>query len=199
MTRRSIPVYWVLLHAGPLLLVPAATHSLHNAIGIDTAAAITHLLVLGSIAVGQTYLLRSVLPRSRAWAWRTSCGLACAVVAGLVVMSTIDLAGYDTLATVMGMLAAGLTLGVLQAPAQPLPKRRWVAASLVGWGVGAIVFRSVIQPLAEMWIGGFTPFALAYNSGHNELLWSAVGLACYGIATAWNIAAIARVTTDVHI
>jgi len=192
MTRNSLAPLWILVHLGPLLLVPLVTHSLHTAIGIDRAAAVGHLIILSWIAAGETYLLRSLVSRPRAWAWRTAFGLAIAVVAGLVVMSTIDLRGYDALATVFGMVAAGLVLGVVQAPAQRRPSWRWVVASLVGWLVGAFVFRLVVLTLAGMSLGGFKPFALAYNAGHNELLWLSVGVAFHGLATVWNVTALAR-------
>ena len=174
------------------MLVPIVTHSLDGLIGINSAAALTHLINLAAIAIGETYLLSSIVSRPRQWAWRTACGLAAAVIAGLVVMSTVDLQGYDALATVSGMTAAGLVFGLVQGPAQPLGTVRWLIPVLSGWLGAAFLFRSVILALAGLSIGGVTPFGLAYNSGHNELLWFSVGLACHGLATAWNIARLTR-------
>jgi len=58
--------------------------------------------------VGQGYLLRTVLARPRHWVGLTAFGLAMAIMTGLVAMSTVDLGGYDTLATISGMLAAAV-------------------------------------------------------------------------------------------
>ena len=192
MRREMIPFAWVLLHFVPLLLVPLFTHSLDGIIGINSAAALTHLIILASIAVGETYLMRVILPRPQQWAWRTACGLAAAVIAGLVVMSTVDLQGYDALATLSGMTAAGLVFGLVQGPAQPLGVVRWTIPIVVGWLGAAILFRSVIISLAGLSVDGIAPYGLAYNAGHNELLWFSVGLACHGVATAWNIAALTK-------
>src|SRR5688572_15144246 len=85
----SIGVSWVLLHLTPLLLVPILTHTIQTVIGIDGAAAASHFVIIAWISVGQGYLLRSVLARPRQWVWRTAVGLAMAIVAGLVVMSTV--------------------------------------------------------------------------------------------------------------
>ena len=194
MRRETIPFSWIALHFVPLLLVPLLTHSLDGIIGINSAAAVTHLVILISVAVGETYLMRSILPRPQQWAWRTAFGLAAAVIAGLVVMSTVDLQGYDALATVAGMTAAGLALGLVQGPAQPLGTLRWVVPIVLGWFGAAILFRSVILALAGFSVGGVTPFGLAYNAGHNELLWFSVGIACHGVATAWNIVRLTRST-----
>jgi hypothetical protein len=191
-TRKSLAVPWMLLHACPLLLVALVTHGLHSAIGIDNAAAVTHLVILSWIAAGETYLLRGVLERPRAWAWRTACGLALGMIAGLMVMSTIDLRGSDAAATVLGMLATGLVFGALQASAQRLSAMRWILASAAGWVFAAIVLRTIVMALTGLSVGGVSPFGLAYSSGHNELLWSAVGLAGHGIATAWNVEALGR-------
>ncbi|HVF39102.1 MAG TPA: hypothetical protein VM939_04315 [Gemmatimonadaceae bacterium] len=195
MSRNAMPTAWILVHFGPLLLVPLATHTLNPFVGIDNAAAVTHLLVLIWIAVAQWFVLRPILARPDRWIWRTAAGAAAAVIAGLVVMSTVDLRGYDALATIFGMGAAGLALGLVQAPGQPRSKSRWVLVSFIGWLGGALVFRSIIVALANLSLSGFLPYGLAYNAGHNELLWFAVGLACYGVATAWNIASITRSTS----
>jgi hypothetical protein len=192
MRRETIPFAWTVLHFVPLLLVPLVTHGLDEFIGINSAAALTHLIILVSIAIGETYLMRTILPRPHQWAWRTACGLAAAVIAGLVVMSTVDLQGYDALATLCGMTAAGLVFGLIQGPGQPLGVVRWIVPIIVGWLGGAILFRSVIVSLAALSLGGVAPWGLAYNAGHNELLWFAVGLACHGLATAWNIAALTK-------
>ena len=191
MRRETIPFSWIVLHFVPLLLVPILTHSLDGIIGINSAAALTHLVILISIAVGETYLMRSILPRPQQWAWRTACGLAAGVIAGLVVMSTVDLQGYDALATLAGMIAAGLAFGLVQGPAQPLGTLRWLVPITIGWFGAAILFRSIILSLAGLSIGGLSPYGLAYNAGHNELLWFSVGLACHGVATAWNVSKLA--------
>ena len=193
MRRETIPFAWIGLHFVPLLLVPLVTHSLDGMIGIDSAAALNHLVNLAAVAIGETYLLSSIVSQPRQWAWRTACGLAAAVIAGLVVMSTVDLQGYDALATVAGMIAAGLVFGLLQGPAQPLGTLRWLIPILPGWFGAAILFRSVILSLAGLSFGGFAPFGLAYNAGHNELLWFSVGLACHGVATAWNVGKLVQV------
>ena len=192
MQRETIPFAWIALHFVPLLLVPLLTHSLDGFIGINSAAAVTHVVILVWVAVAETHLLSSIVSQPRQWAWRTACGLAAGVLAGLVVMSTVDLQGYDALATIGGTLAAGLVLGLIQAPAQPLGKLRWITLSLVGWVGSALIFRSVIIAVAGFSMGGFAPYALAYNSGHNELLWFSFGIACHGVATVWNIATLAN-------
>ena len=64
--------------------------------------------------------------------------------------------------------------------------------SLIGWVGGALVFRSIIRSLVDLSFSGFAPYALAYNAGHNELLWFSTGLACYGIVSAWHIASLSH-------
>jgi len=190
MQRQSTSLAWIGIHFVPLLIVPLATHALRAVAGIDAAAAITHFLIIAWVSISEMLLMRLVLPAARQWGWRSAFGLSAAVIAGLVVMSTVDLRGYDALATVSGLAAAGLALGLVQGPAQPLGSMRWVGVSLTGWLLAAVVFRSVIAGLAGFSIGGFFPWGLAYNAGHNELLWFSVGLACHGIATAWNVRAL---------
>ena len=187
MRRETILPAWILVHIGPFLIVPLATHALRPLAGIDAASGITHLLIIAWVSAGEMLLMRSLLPAARQWVWRTAFGLAAAVVAGLVVMSTIDLRGYDALATLFGLFAAGLVLGLAQAPAQPLGFLRWISVSLAGWLAAGLVFRSMVVALAGFSIGGFFPWGLAYNSGHNELLWFSVGLAGHGVTSAWNV------------
>ena len=194
MRRQTILPAWILVHFGPFLVVPLATHALRPIGGIDAASGITHLLIIAWVSMGEMLLMRSLLPASRQWVWRTAFGLAAAVVAGLVVMSTIDLRGHDALATLSGLFAAGLVLGLAQAPAQPLGFVRWISVSLAGWLASGLVFRSVVVGLAGFSIGGFFPWGLAYNAGHNELLWFSVGVAGHGITSAWNVRALARLS-----
>ena len=193
--RQSIGPAWILIHFAPLLIVPLATHALRPIVGIDAAAASTHVIIIACVSAGETLLMRSISTIARQWLWRTAVGLAAAVVTGLVVISTVDLRGYDALATVSGLFAAGLALGLVQAPAQSLGLMRWLGASLGGWLGAAVVFRATIVGLAGFSVGAFSPWGLAYNAGHNELLWFSVGLAGHGIATAWNVRALARSDT----
>src|SRR6185436_10616719 len=150
MQRQSTSLAWIGIHFVPLLIVPLATHALRAVAGIDAAAAITHFLIIAWVSISEMLLMRLVLPAARQWGWRSAFGLSAAVIAGLVVMSTVDLRGYDALATV-----AGLALGLVQAPAQPLGSMRWVGVSLTGWLLAAVVFRSVIAGLAGFSMGGF--------------------------------------------
>ena len=179
MTNR---ISWIALHFVPLIAVPLITHALIP-LGINTAAAVALLAIIGCIAFGQSRLIRKQRVTRARWMWQTACALGLAVAAGLVTMSTVDLAGYDVLATFSGMSAAGLVFGIVQAPMLEKGKLQWTFASIAGWLIGALAFRSVITSLVAMSIGDFTPYALAYNAGHNELLWTATGLAVYGFVT----------------
>jgi hypothetical protein len=119
---------------------------------------------------------------------QTAGGIGIAVGVAIFLISTIDLAGYDAAATLTGMTAGGLTLGLIQSRLVE-NRTRWILLSTLGWLVAAIVFRAIIPALSSFAIGDIKPWGLAYNEGHNELLWSSTGLAFYGCITAPGIVA----------
>jgi hypothetical protein len=177
------PLKWVALHLVPLVAVPVVTHTFAGIAGLNTAAALALLTMIAILAIGQSKIMTGRRVSSSRWMWQTACAIGIAVAAGLVVMSTVDLAGYDALATFSGMTSAGLALGLVQAPMLEDRKLQWVALSAGGWLLGALIFRAIISSLAAISIGGLEPYGLAYNAGHNELLWTATGLAFYGFLT----------------
>jgi hypothetical protein len=174
---------WMTTNLTPLVVVPLVTHAFHRITGINTAAGLALVALIAAVAVGQSRIMSNTnVSRSR-WMWQTACAIGLALVAGLVAMSSVDIAGYDTVATFSGMTSAGLVLGVVQAPMISKGKLTWVGLTTLGWLIGAVVFRSIISSLAAMSIAGIEPYGLAYNAGHNELLWMATGLAIYGLST----------------
>jgi hypothetical protein len=174
---------WIAANLTPLVVVPLVTHAFHRIAGINTAAGFALVALIAAVAIGQSRIVSNTTVRQSRWVWQTACAIGLALATGLVVMSTVDIAGNDTLATFSGMTSAGLVLGLIQAPLIKLGKPAWVALSVTGWLIGAVVFRSIISPLAAMSIWGIEPYGLAYNAGHNELLWTATGLAFYGLST----------------
>ena len=177
---------WISVHLMPLLCVAIATNGLNPVIGETPAAGIALLLIIASVAIGQSRLI-STAARSR-WMWQTAAAIGFAIGVAIFLISTIDLAGYDTAATLVGMTAGGLTLGLIQSQMLPEGKLKWIAASAGGWLLAAIIFRQIIAPMAAFNVGGIAPWGLAYNEGHNELLWSSTGLAFYGLTTALLLA-----------
>jgi hypothetical protein len=185
---------WIGTHLTPLVAVPLVTHAFHRITGVNTAAGLALIAMIAAVAIGQSRVITNTRVTRARWIWQTGCAIGLALVAGLVAMSTVDIAGYDALATFSGMTSAGLVLSFIQAPMLNRAKLEWVALGATGWLAGALVFRTIIASLAAMSIGGIEPYGLAYNAGHNELLWMATGLAFYGFSTAMAISATSVAT-----
>ena len=185
---------WAALHCLPLLLVPLLTIPLGAVIGLDGAAAATHAAVIVLISVGEAALLDRMWAIDGAWRRRAMLAMAAALATAMFVMSAVDLAGYDTLATPMAMMLAGLAHGVVLG--WPLRRggggARWVLASALGWLAGAGMYRWWLSEMLALTIGTHSLYGYAYTGGHNELLWIAVGIACFGIATAFVVHPVSR-------
>lgn len=186
---RNDRIRWVALHCLPLLLVPVLTTSLGAVAGLDRAAMATHAANIVLIALGEAALLDRTWRGKAAWRARAMLAMAVAMATAMIAMSTVDLAGYDLLATpvamTLGGLAHGLTLG------WPLRRTvglgRWALVSAAGWLVGAGVYRVSLTGLLALRIGTHSPYGYAYTGGHNELLWIGTGIACFGLATAFIV------------
>lgn len=178
---------WISLHFMPLLLVPLLTTSLGAVVGLDGAAAATHLANIVLIALGEAALLHRLWHVDAAWRPRALLAMAAALATAMIVMPTVDLAGYDAAATPVAMTLAGLAHGLVLG--WPLRRAsglgRWTLVSTVGWLVGAGVYRASLSGLLALRIGPHSLYGYAYTGGHNELLWIAVGVACFGVATAF--------------
>jgi hypothetical protein len=194
--HRDILLRWQLLHLAPILVIPLFSHALHRVFLIDAVAVGIMLFCVGLIAWGQSRLLTLSAHGPGRWAWQTAFALAIAIACGLVTMSTIDLAGYDQLATLTAMPVVGAVLGGIQSRLLRAHRLQWVVTSTAAWLVGAVLFRAIIAPAAAWEIGGRAPFGLVYNAGHNELLWTAAGIACYGLATGFNASARSAVRVE---
>lgn len=183
---------WIALHLLPAAQLPLLTVGLAPRIGLDAAAALTHLTAIGAVAVLQFLVLRRLLREtpafavSRAWSSWTAVALGCGVGVGTAVMSTVDLAGHDGLATFAGMAAAGIVVGMVQVrqggPAAAVAGR-WLMASALGWVVGAALYRLLLPAALRLSLSGMYLYGHAYHGGHNELLWVAAGLLGYGVTT----------------
>ena len=185
-SARHDQLRWALLHFFPLLLVPLLTTSLGAAIGLDAAAAATHAANIMLIALGEAALLSRIWAVDGAWRLRALLAMAAALATAMIVMPAVDLAGYDPLATPIAMALAGLAQGLILS--WPLRHAgglgRWVLASAVGWLAGAGVYRASLSGLLALRIGPHSLYGYAYTGGHNELLWIALGIACFGLVTA---------------
>ena len=177
---------WLSVHCAPLLLVPLLTTTLGPSIGLDSAAALTHATVMTFVPLAEAALLRRVWLIDAAWRWRAVLAMVAAIATAMIVMPSVDLAGYDALATPGAMTAAGVVHGVILGwPLRRVgARRRWVAASALGWLVGAGAYRLLLSDLLALRVGSHSLYGYAYTGGHNELLWTAMGIACFGIATA---------------
>jgi hypothetical protein len=173
----------------PLLLVPLLTTSVGPLVGLDTATVVTHATILTFISLAEAELLRRAWPVDAAWRRRAALAMAAAIATAMIVMSSVDLAGYDTLATPLAMGGAGLVHGlILGWPLQRVAARGlWIVASTLGWLAGAGGYRLFLGELLALRIGTHSLYGYAYTGGHNELLWIAAGVACFGIATAFVI------------
>ena len=184
---RNDRLRWVSLHFIPLLLVPLLTTSLGAVVGLDGAAAATHLANIVLIALGEAALLHRLWHVDAAWRPRALLAMATALATAMIVMPSVDLAGYDTAATPVAMTLAGLAHGLVLG--WPLRRvgglGRWTLVSAVGWLVGAGAYRASLSGLLALRIGPHSLYGYAYTGGHNELLWIAVGVACFGLATAF--------------
>jgi hypothetical protein len=185
-----------MLHFIPLLLVPLLTTSLGAVVGLDGAAAITHLATIVLIALGEAALLARMWHVDAAWRPRALLAMAAALATAMIVMPAVDLAGYDALATPIAMTLGGLAHGV--ALGWPLRRAdslgRWILVSAVGWLVGAGAYRAALSGLLALRIGPHSLYGYAYTGGHNELLWISVGVACFGLATAFVVRPASRDT-----
>jgi hypothetical protein len=176
---------WIGLHFLPLALLPLTTHGIGALVGLDAASATTHALTLAVVPALQTRLLRHGVAGERWGTVRGVLGLAAAFVVAMLAMSSIDLAGYDTLATPAAMGVAGLVHGVIIGwPARAAHRLwAWVGASALGWVLGTAAYRLLLAPGLRLSVGGHALYGYAYTGGHNELLWMGCGLAGFGIAT----------------
>ena len=191
---RSDRLRWVMLHFIPLLLVPLLTTSLGAVVGLDGAAAITHLVNIVLIALGEAALLERMWRIGSAWRPRALLAIAAALATAMIVMPAVDLAGYDALATPIAMMLGGLAHGVVLG--WPLRRAdslfRWILLSAAGWLVGAGAYRAALSGMLALRIGPHSLYGYAYTGGHNELLWIAVGVACFGLATAFVVRPASR-------
>jgi hypothetical protein len=185
-SARHDQLRWASLHFVPLLLVPVLTTSLGAAIGLDAAAAATHAATIMVVALGEAALLGRTWAVDGAWRLRALLAMAVALATAMIVMPAVDLAGYDALATPIAMALAGLAHGlILGWPLRHAGARgRWVLASAIGWLAGAGAYRASLSGLLALRIGPHSLYGYAYTGGHNELLWIAVGIACFGVVTA---------------
>src|SRR5215207_3287886 len=186
---------WISVHSVPLLLVPLLTTSLGPLIGLDAAAAMTHATFMTLVPLAEAELLRRAWPVvDAAWRRRAVLAMAAAIATAMLIMSSVDLAGYDALATPAAMAGAGLVHGlILGWPLWRVAARyQWIVASILGWLTGAGGYRLLLGDLLALEIGDRSLYGYAYTGGHNELLWAAAGIACFGIATALVIHLVPR-------
>jgi hypothetical protein len=185
---RRVRLRWVALHFVPLLLVPLLTTSLGPVIGLDGAAIATHAATIVLIALGEGTLLERI-SIDAAWKRRAMLAVAAAIATAMIVMSTVDLAGYDLLATPVAMTLGGLAQGIILGwPVRRVgAAARWATASALGWLAGAGAYRLGLSELLALEIGTRSLYGYAYTGGHNELLWIACGIACFGLATAFVV------------
>jgi len=185
---------WISVHWVPLLLVPLLTTTLGPWLGLDAAAAVTHATFMTFVPFAEAELLRRAWPIDAAWRRRAVLAMAAAIATAMIIMPSVDLAGYDTLATPAAMAAAGLVHGlVLGWPLRRVAARHpWIVASTLGWLAGAGGYRLFLGELLALEIDDRSLYGYAYTGGHNELLWIAVGIACFGIATGLVIHFVPR-------
>ena len=193
-SARRDRLHWVALHCLPLLLVPSLTIPLGAMIGLDGAAMTTHVAIFVLIAVGEGALLERMSAIDAGWKRRAMLALAAAIATGMIVMSTVDIAGYDLLATPLAMVLGGLAHGLVLG--WPLRRAggyaRFIVASALGWLAGAGAYRWWLSEMLALRVGTHSLYGYAYTGGHNELLWIAAGIACYGLATALVVQPAAR-------
>ena len=187
---RALAAAWAGMHLLPIALLPVLTHGLGAAVGLDGAAALTHASTVVALPVLQALVLRRLWGRGAWWTGRALLGFAGACAVAMVAMSSIDLAGFDLLATPVAMTLAGAIHGLVLG----WPLRRagrlgaWVAASAAGWLLGTGLYRLLLAYGLAWTLGDRSAYGYAYTGGHNELLWIGAGLAGFGAVTAWALA-----------
>jgi len=176
---------WIVGHLLPLGLLPIVTHVVGASWGIDRAAAVMHATTVLLVTSVQATVLRRIYGTHTWWAGRAVLAYAAAFAVAMVMMSSIDLAGFDTAATPVAMLAAGTVHGLILG--WPLAgqgaTRQWVFTSALSWLLGTGVYRILLAYGLTWHIGARSAFGYAYTGGHNELLWQSTGYAIYGLVT----------------
>ncbi|HEX6576600.1 MAG TPA: hypothetical protein VF042_16650 [Gemmatimonadaceae bacterium] len=180
-----VPLFrWLALHLAPFIIVLVCMNLLTRVIGLSPAAIVAAFTLVIIIAIGTARYGASLLGADKRRLQRfTIVGIALGLIAGLVVMSTTDLAGYDTVASYAGMITAGVVVALSQAIAIRQNRVSWPAAIVTGWILGAALFRFVASHASTWYLFGGRPLAMVYESGHNELLWASVGFAVQGVTT----------------
>jgi len=181
---------WLLVHTLPLLILPVLTLALGSSLGVDAAAVSTHAITLLLVPFLEARILQGLGHHVLASTVRAVVALAVSIVVAMVLMSAIDLAGYDTIATPTAMIAAGAVHALMLF--WPIrvrePLGRWIVGGAAGWVLGTGFYRLLLLFGLRWQVNGQSLYGYAYTGGHNELLWVGAGLVGLGLTTGAMLA-----------
>ena len=146
MSRLDLSLQWGFAHAMPVLLILALLVGIGESLGNTPAmSALSFSLLFGWVVVLQWLVMERQGYRSGRWAIATIAGIAASVIAVMVIMAALDGVNIlpENLETIPGIALAGLILGGAQWMALRRQAARsgwWVAASVLGFFIGGIVY-----------------------------------------------------------
>jgi hypothetical protein len=186
---------WVAANVVPSFVVSALLVAVVDALGVDRSVVVAYVVLFALVAALQARVWRLWLgatsgrgPTWRRWAGRTVVALVVAMFFGVGIVATLDGLGHEHLGLIAGWAVAGAVVGGVQATTLGASRSWvwwWIAASVTGWIIPAIVYSMAASTLSQVGrsvivrrlLGG-----LAVD-GNIELAITALTFAVYGMFT----------------
>ena len=209
MTPLAVWLAWVAANIIPSFVVSALLFAIVDALGVNGSVVVAYVVLFALVAALQARVWRrwlgapsSARPTWRRWAGWTVVALVVAMFFGVGIVATLDGLGHEHLGLIAGWAVAGAVVGGVQATTLGASRGWvwwWIAASVAGWIIPAIVYSTAASALERMaravvvrWLVG----GLAVD-GNIELAITAMTFAVYGMLTGLVLArAAARRTTS---
>jgi hypothetical protein len=196
---------WVAANVVPSFVVSALLFAIVDALGVNRSVVVAYVVLFALVSALQARVWRRWLgaasaggPTWRWWAGWTVVALVAAMFFGVGIVATLDGLGHEHVGLIAGWAVAGAVVGGVQATTLGVSRTWvwwWIAASVTGWIVPAIVYSTAASSLGEIgrsavvrWLLG----GLAVD-GNLELAITAMTFAVYGMLTGL---VLARVTAQ---